>query len=194
MDNGETKRVQVWDTGGQEQFRAISKPYYRNADCVLLIFDILDSRTLHDLESYLIDARELCPLGAVFGLIGTKGDLRVDGLQCVSSVQGKAFARRFGIPVYFETSAATGWNVEEAFLVLCQHVVNNRRTEQLLRVLSNTGEVCEAPRLSWRHSSASSRRSVERSTVGSSNKGYPLKLPNNFQPKQNCKKEKSCCS
>ena len=32
--------MKIWDTCGQEKFRAISKNYYHNADGIMLLFDI----------------------------------------------------------------------------------------------------------------------------------------------------------
>ena len=194
--DGAVKRIQVWDTGGQEQFKAISKPYYRNADGALLIFDVLDPQTMDDLEDYLIDVRELCPLGVAIALIGNKADLRSSTRQCVSSAEGEKFARRHGVPLYLETSAVTGLCVDEAFAVLCQHAINNRRTQQHLRTLcpsedSPAGSV--SSRMTWRQS-ASARRSVERveSQTGVSPQIQP-RPTNNFQRKTIEKRGSSCC-
>ena len=38
--NGQRIRLQVWDTAGSERFLTITRSYYRNADGVLLCYDI----------------------------------------------------------------------------------------------------------------------------------------------------------
>jgi len=30
--------LQIWDTGGQERFRALRTPFYRGADCAILVY------------------------------------------------------------------------------------------------------------------------------------------------------------
>jgi Ras-related protein Rab-2A len=135
--DGETFRLQVWDTAGQEQFKVIARSYYRQADGVLLVYDTTNEETLDGLESFIEDARELCNLGVVFILLGNKSDLIGDASggtrssstfmnQNVSREVGEQFARRHGIPLFFETSAKTGDHIDDAFEVLCRHVLNNR--------------------------------------------------------------------
>jgi GTPase SAR1 family protein len=69
--DGKTIKVQIWDTGkifntyffriknnfifflaGQERFRAITKPFYRNALGALLVFDILKASTFQNLDQW----------------------------------------------------------------------------------------------------------------------------------------------
>lgn len=125
--DGETYRLHIWDTAGQEQFKVIARNYYRQADGALLVYDCTDPSTLEELQSFVDDARELCPLGVVFVLLGNKCDLAGRRKEVVNKDQGEAFARRRGIPLFFETSAANGTCIDEAFEVLCRHVLNNRR-------------------------------------------------------------------
>ena len=42
VDN-EIYRIHIWDTAGQENFRAITRSYYKNSTCALLVYEI-DSR------------------------------------------------------------------------------------------------------------------------------------------------------
>jgi small GTP-binding protein len=40
LANGKSLKLQVWDTAGQENFRSITRSYYRSAIGALLIYDI----------------------------------------------------------------------------------------------------------------------------------------------------------
>lgn len=138
MENGEAYRLHVWDTAGQEQFHVVSKPYYRQADAVVLVYDCTSPDSLNTLDRYVNEARDLCPLGTPMALLGNKCDLlatnsNLENSQIVFKSEAEQFAKRRGIPVFFETSAANGQCIDEAFEVLCRHAVNNRRANGDLR-------------------------------------------------------------
>ena len=44
VDNKSIK-LQIWDTAGQEKFKAVSKQYYKGAVGVMLVYDITKKRT-----------------------------------------------------------------------------------------------------------------------------------------------------
>jgi len=46
--NGERITLQIWDTGGQERFRSLRTPFYRGADCGILVYSKNDSRSLEN--------------------------------------------------------------------------------------------------------------------------------------------------
>lgn len=43
----------VWDTAGQEKFRAMTPMYYRNANAALLIFDITNHNTFNEMKGWI---------------------------------------------------------------------------------------------------------------------------------------------
>jgi small GTP-binding protein len=48
----------IWDTAGQECFRSISRSYYRNADGILIVYDITDRETFDDVENWIKEVKE----------------------------------------------------------------------------------------------------------------------------------------
>ena len=38
MNEDERITLQIWDTGGQERFRSLRTPFYRGADCGILVY------------------------------------------------------------------------------------------------------------------------------------------------------------
>eukprot|EP00759_Apiculatamorpha_spiralis_P030578 PhF_6_TR32189/c1_g1_i2/m.47811/K06109/RAB13; Ras-related protein Rab-13 len=135
--DGEVVRLHLWDTAGQETYRSIAKPYYRQADGVLLVYNCTDLTTLHCLEGILKDVRENCPPGAVLTILANKADLvpelkmeeETGGADAsvkatpAAILEGEAFARRNFIPMFFETSAKDGRHVLESFTALARHVL-----------------------------------------------------------------------
>lgn len=45
--------LQLWDTAGQEQFRSVSKAYYRGAQGVILMYDITQEESFIAIKSWI---------------------------------------------------------------------------------------------------------------------------------------------
>lgn len=124
--NGFPIKLQLWDTAGQDRFRAIVKAYYRNAVGGLLVFDISHRDSFANLDSWLEDAlRNAEPHKPIFVLVGNKNDQEKN--REVSKEEGQKYAKDHDME-YIETSAKTGRNVEESFLLLSRRIfqmVNN---------------------------------------------------------------------
>jgi Ras-related protein Rab-1A len=52
MLNGESVKLQIWDTAGQEKFRTITSSYYRGAHALMIVFDITDMQSYLDGTTY----------------------------------------------------------------------------------------------------------------------------------------------
>ena len=118
--NGQTIKLQLWDTAGQDRFRAIVKAYYRNAVGGLLVFDITHRESFARLNDWLEDAMKHAePHKPVFVLVGNKTDQ--EKIRAVSQEEAQKFARLHHME-YIETSAKTGQNVDEAFQLLASKI------------------------------------------------------------------------
>lgn len=118
--NGQTIKLQLWDTAGQDRFRAIVKAYYRNAVGGLLVFDITHRESFARLNDWLEDAMKHAePHKPVFVLVGNKVDQ--EKARAVSPEEAQKFARLHNMD-YIETSAKTGHNVDEAFQLLASKI------------------------------------------------------------------------
>ena len=45
-------KINLWDTAGQESFRAITKMFYKGADIVVLVYDITNERIFEEIKNY----------------------------------------------------------------------------------------------------------------------------------------------
>ena len=70
--------VKVWDTAGAERFRSVTKLYYRNTDCVMMVFSLCDRESLESIESWVHDFRENNEDSVPILLVGTKEDIAQD--------------------------------------------------------------------------------------------------------------------
>eukprot|EP00897_Mesotaenium_endlicherianum_P010384 jgi/Mesen1/9374/ME000610S08679 len=111
IDNKEIK-AQIWDTSGQERYRAVTSVYYRGAVGALLVYDISRRATFENVSQWLREIRCQGDSNLVVMLVGNKTDLA--HLRAVSTEAGKELAEKEGM-FFMETSALDATNVDEAF-------------------------------------------------------------------------------
>ena len=68
-------RLQLWDTAGQEQFKSITKIFYRNAHAVVICYSVGDRSSFDHLNDWLNEVNTNCTKGVLLFLAGTKADL-----------------------------------------------------------------------------------------------------------------------
>ncbi len=118
--NGQSIKLQLWDTAGQDRFRAIVKAYYRNAVGGLLVFDITNRESFASCDEWYEEVTKIAePHKPVFILVGNKYDQNRE--RQVTREDGLSFARRYNME-YIETSAKSGHNVEETFQILSEKI------------------------------------------------------------------------
>lgn len=105
-------RVQIWDTAGQEAFKSITRSYYKNSACAMIVYDITNKKSFENVTSWLNECKEMCSKDILIILVGNKTDL--DGKRVVTQKEGKDLAEENNL-FFYETSALDGTNVEDVF-------------------------------------------------------------------------------
>lgn len=134
-------KLQIWDTAGQEHFRAVTRSYFRNAAGCLLVYDVTRKETFLSLKDWLADLRNQAPEDIVICLVGNKSDLvdeqdntKQDGNTNQRQVlfdEAEKWAQENGIEHFIETSAKTGENVVYAYQQVANNIYDNIRQGQL---------------------------------------------------------------
>uniref|UniRef100_A0A0K8RM67 Putative rab subfamily protein of small gtpase n=1 Tax=Ixodes ricinus TaxID=34613 RepID=A0A0K8RM67_IXORI len=113
--------VAIWDTAGQERYIGLSSFYCRNADVAIMAFDITNRESYKALMTRYVELLHMVDDFALKVVVGTKTDLLKDYKRQVSSAEAEMFARNLNHTAakdkapYFETSSATGNNIETVF-------------------------------------------------------------------------------
>ncbi|KAG2174996.1 hypothetical protein INT43_006058 [Umbelopsis isabellina] len=108
-----TIKCQIWDTSGQERYRAITGAYYRGAVGALLVYDITRPSSFQNIDHWLKELKDHADENIVMMLVGNKSDL-ADSSRAVPTEEGGAFAEDNKM-LFFETSALDATNVDAAF-------------------------------------------------------------------------------
>ena len=75
--NNKNVKLQICDTAGQERFRTIAKNLYRNADGIIIMYDISNKKSFQDIKDWIGGINENLDsekLGLV--ICGNKTDLK----------------------------------------------------------------------------------------------------------------------
>ncbi|ESL08103.1 hypothetical protein TRSC58_04200 [Trypanosoma rangeli SC58] len=123
-------RVEVWDTAGQEKYRAMAPMYFRHAAGALLVFDETVVKSFDELEAVWLP--ELLPhmnYSTEFIVVcGNKCDAVLTDGQRESVHHAEEVCRAKGI-TFLHTSAKKGQNVHEAFGGLVDGILTRRARE-----------------------------------------------------------------
>ncbi|KAL5009499.1 hypothetical protein ScPMuIL_011804 [Solemya velum] len=120
VKQGVRVKLQLWDTAGQERFRSITRSYYRNSVGVLILFDLTKRKSYENVQSWMEEAKfHIEPHKAVYVIVGHKSDK--DEERQVKPREARQFAESNGLK-YIETSAVSGQNVEETFLMTAREI------------------------------------------------------------------------
>lgn len=119
-------KLQLWDTAGQEKYRALVRIYYRGSAGAIVTFDQSDPSSFEYARSWVINLRQEDPTMAIV-LAANKCDLN-DPRALMKEVN--SYAKQENLKV-FETSAKTGHGVAALFEEVADQVA--RRHNRLLR-------------------------------------------------------------
>lgn len=73
--NNKNIKIQIWDTAGQEQFRSITKSYFRNVAGALVFFDVSNINSFLHIEQWVKDLKECGVVEESIACIANKTDL-----------------------------------------------------------------------------------------------------------------------
>lgn len=141
--NGETVKVSIWDTAGQEKYQTIVKNYYNGANGVLLIYDITNKKSFDKVDFWYNDLKNTLNLNEVFVcLVGNKIDLNEN--RVIEKDEAEKYVEENNLQ-YFEVSAKTGEGINELF----EDVTNKIMNKILKKNEKEEIEIDENPRMSF---------------------------------------------
>ena len=163
-------RLTLYDTAGQEKFRSLIPMYIREAQIILLVYDITNKESFDSIPKWFSDILNVKNDEAVFVLIGNKIDLT--NSRKISYNEGKRLANEKNI-IFEELSAKNGTNFNDLF--------NNRIFEAVYKKFKNKFDDIE------KIQNNNNYESTESNEIQLKN----IKMDNNIEIKK--KRKKKCC-
>lgn len=120
--DGRRVNCQLWDTAGQERFCGITRAYYRDADGILIVYDVTDNSSLQGLHRWIEDLRNNASENCKKILLCNKVDLPHDTTQVA---RGKEIANENGF-TFIRTSAKNGHNIFKAIKHVSRDILKTR--------------------------------------------------------------------
>ncbi|ETO32611.1 rab family small GTPase [Reticulomyxa filosa] len=147
--DGKIVKLQIWDTAGQDRFRAVTTAYYRGAMGIVLVYDITEEQSFLNVQSWVSSIQEHAADDIPIVLVGNKCDkiedrvfkttffsydlhfcvhnyffhhLKMQLMQVIPKETGKQMADEYHMRFY-ETSAKNDVNVKEAFTNLARDIL-----------------------------------------------------------------------
>jgi small GTP-binding protein len=120
LKNNKNIKLQIWDTAGQDRFRAITKNYYKGANGIILIYDVTNMQTYENVKNWISQIKEEANPNVIIYLVGNKIDVP-DDQRLVKAEDGQKIADEFNLP-FNEASAKDGTNVNVIFQELLEQI------------------------------------------------------------------------
>lgn len=132
-------KLLVWDTVGQEKFRAIPSKFYRNCDGILLFFDLEKPDSFNNISKWIQDINDNNnETNCILYLLGNKIDLS----RKISLEQANLKAKELNVK-YFEISCKLNINIYDPVLEMINEILNkniNTSHKKLTKNLSLNSE------------------------------------------------------
>ena len=120
--NNKTVQVKIWDTVGQERFRALTPSFLRNAEGVVIVFDVTSQESFDNVKGWINSIKSNIGENVIpIIIVGNKIDM--ENMREISKEDGKKIASENDFK-YFETSAKTGIGVDEAIKEIVNQILD----------------------------------------------------------------------
>ncbi|PFH31736.1 Rab5B protein [Besnoitia besnoiti] len=133
--DGSQLKLYIWDTGGQERFRAMAPLYYRDAAGAVVVYDVANASSVEAVRFWVDELKQRGPANCCIAVAANKSDSlesnatekkeekgsRADAEAPEAAAPPDSYCEAEGL-TFVECSAKTGFNVGLLFEQLAKEV------------------------------------------------------------------------
>ena len=143
--DGKSLKFDLWDTAGQEKYRSMSKIYYRDANVVILVYDITNQKSFDELKEYWF--KEIKQNGnedVILAIAANKSDL-FDEMKVTNEI-GEAFAKEKNA-IFQSTSAKNDKGIKTLFENIGNKILGSNKNpvgngdNKVVNITGQNGEI-----------------------------------------------------
>ena len=105
--------LDIWDTAGQERYKSLTKFFYKDAQIIIMVYDITKKLTFENIKNqWFKEIQELSGKNFILGIAGNKSDLYES--EEVPEKEAREYAKSINA-VYSLTSAQNNTGIKQLF-------------------------------------------------------------------------------
>lgn len=114
FDDGKELKLDIWDTAGQEKYRALTQMFYKDANAAILIYDITNQDSFEEIKKYWVNQiKESSSSNTILVIDANKSDLIRE--EQVNEEEARKYAKEVGA-IFWCTSAKNKIGVDDLFI------------------------------------------------------------------------------
>ena len=126
-----TYSFHIWDTIGQERYRALAKHFFLDSKIVIFVYDITRKKTFEELNYWINEVDKVIGINYIKAIVGNKKDLFLQ--EEVSEEEGKKFAEEQNAIFKLTSAKNDPLTVVKFFESLFQEfIVSNKKRRKTL--------------------------------------------------------------
>ena len=115
--------VNLWDTAGQERFKSLTPNFFKNAEGVMLTYDITNTESFENLKFWINSIKtNLGDKNIFIPIIIVGNKLDMEDMREITKENADNLSKEYNYK-YFETSAKTGEGVDDAVRDLVNQIL-----------------------------------------------------------------------
>ena len=166
-------KLEIWDTAGQEQYRAVNKIFMNKAKIAAIVYDMTNKESFDNLKNWYNELKDKSDSVELICIIANKRDLYEE--QVINKDEGENYAKSINA-LFFETSAMDYESVAAVFEGL---------TKKYVEMEEKKGRIKQEEELK-------SQKKVEKKKEEQERKVEQLEISKHTN-NQNKNKSKECC-
>ena len=116
-------QVKIWDTAGQERFRTLTLSFYKQAQGIIIAFDVTNEESFRNVNSWMESIAKHGQANVAMLLVGNKCDL--SDQRKIYEAEAQALAKQNNMR-YYDVSAKENQNIDQVFSVIMEEVASRR--------------------------------------------------------------------